>query len=99
MYRKGTLLAAVLVAVLVLTLAVPAFASHDPNATGCEYAHECGDTRYLPEGSPNIPAIIAWDYLSGQYRSIAQYGLAAFCQNYGGYYYMAEDGGEYWNAC
>ncbi len=98
MYR-ATLQTLAVALVAVLALASTAFASHDPNATGCEYAHECGDTRYLPEGSPNIPAIIAWDYLTGQYRLIGQYGLAAFCQNYGGYYYMAEDGGEYWNAC
>jgi len=84
----------VLVVVLILALAVPAGAQ-----SGCEIAHECGDTRYLPAGSPNIPAIIAWDYLTGQYRPIGQYGLAAFCQNYGGYYYETADGGYSWNAC
>jgi hypothetical protein len=88
--------AVVLAAMLVLVLAMPsgAFAQ-----SGCEIAHECGDTRYLPPGSPNVPSVYAWDYLTGQYRPIGQYGLAAFCQNYGGYWFMAEDGGEYWNAC
>jgi len=94
--RKGMLKAVVLAAMLVLVLAMPsgAFAQ-----SGCEIAHECGDTRYLPPGSPNVPSVYAWDYLTGQYRPIGQYGLAAFCQNYGGYWFMAEDGGEYWNAC
>lgn len=84
----------VVVATLVLLLAMPAYGQ-----SGCEIAHECGTTEHLPPGSPNVPAIIAYDYLSGQYRSIGQYGLAAFCYNYDGYWYMGEDGVEYFNYC
>ena len=92
---------AVLAAVLVLTLAVPAFASHDPNATGCEMAHECfaDVAEWYPPGWPEDRiSLVAWNPLSGGYESIGGYGLAALCYNYGGYYYL-DYGGAYWNAC
>ena len=38
-----SIVVAALVTVLVLALALPTFAAHDPEATGCERAHECGD--------------------------------------------------------
>jgi len=55
------LTAAVLVAVFVLTLAVAAFASHDPNAMGCERAHECGYEQawVRPDGQTRT-GLYAW---------------------------------------
>jgi hypothetical protein len=96
------LTAAVLAAVLVLTLAAPAFASHDPNATGCERAHECGYEQAWampdPDGQTRT-SLYAWDPIAGYAHETGAYGLVAFCQNYGGYYYMGDDGAWYWFAC
>ena len=35
----------------------------------------------------------------GTERTLSLHDLAALCYNQGGYYYYAQDGGWYWNAC
>ena len=96
------MVAAILVAllVLVLALATPVFAAHDPQATGCERAHECGDEQAwaMPDEQVHT-SLYAWDPIYGYAHEVGAYGIVAFCYNYGGYYYMADDGGWYWNSC
>ena len=97
---RASLLLVVLAVALVLTLAVPAFATHIPGGTGCAQAHECGDqyAEYLP-GGVYTPFIYAYNPISGSYQTMGVLGPVALCHNYGGYYYLTDDGGEYWNAC
>jgi hypothetical protein len=82
---------------LVLVSALPAWAQ-----SGCEIAHECAsdyaDRGWVPPGYENSAQLYAWDYLTQTPRMIGLYGLAAFCYNYGGYYYV-EDGAYYWHSC
>jgi hypothetical protein len=95
------LVVALLAALLVsLTLALPALAAHDPNATGCARAHECGDEQAWanPMGQP-LASLYIWDPVAGYAHDVGAYGLVAFCQNYGGYYYLADDGAWYWFSC
>jgi hypothetical protein len=100
MYRAALL---ILAALLVALVAAPAMASHtagDPNATGCEIAHECADSMAwtMPDGQPRT-SLYAWDPIFGHAHDVGAYGLAAFCHNYGGYWYYGDDGGWYWFAC
>ena len=44
-------------------------------------------------------SLYAWDPIAGYAHETGVYGLVAFCQNYGGYYYLADDGAWYWFSC
>ena len=88
---KKVLLVA-LVAVLFMVISVPAYAQR-----GCELAHECA-AEDLPQEIPP-GSIEVWHPVTGIWDITAPYELPTFCQYFGGYYYIAEGGGEYWNAC
>ena len=94
MYRKATLLALV---VLLVVLLVAASASAQ---SGCERAHECPENTAwaIPNGEP-LTSLYAYDPFAGYAHEVGAYGLAAFCNDYGGYYYLGDDSGWYWNAC
>src|SRR5215203_1583755 len=78
------LTAAVLAAVLVLTLAVPAFAAHDPNATGCERAHECLPVRHgRCLTGRHIPAYTHGTWLPDTRTRLAHTGLWRFVKTTG----------------
>lgn len=84
--------------VLVAVLAVAPLASAQ---SGCEIAYECGEGQAwaMPDGQIRA-SLYAWDPIFGYAHQVGAYDLVAFCQNYGGYYYyLADDGGWYWNAC
>jgi hypothetical protein len=102
MLRKRILVVAMLALVLALALAVPAFGSHDPNATGCARAHECAEdyALYLPAGYTlnDTPALYIWNPNLNEWATGGYYGAKALCTNDGGYWYWT-DSGEYWNAC
>lgn len=85
----------VLVLVVMMMFASPVYAQ-----SGCEIAHECGEGsgQVNPTGQP-VTSLYVWDPISGYAHNTGSYGLAAFCYNYGGYYYMASDGAWYWFAC
>ena len=88
--------------VLTLALAAPAFASHDPNATGCERAHECGE-QYLYALPPGYDiststSVYAYNPLFSGWGYSDAMEMHQLCSTNGGYFYWA-DGGEYWNAC
>lgn len=90
-----------LVVALVLAVAAPGIAAHDPNATGCARAHECFSdvAHWFPENWPEDQIwLMVWNPQSGGYESAYAYDLASFCYNYGGYWYL-DIGGDYWNAC
>ena len=96
MYKTALLLT---VAVLTLVLALPALAQYDPEALS-EYLGE-DYLQYIPPGMDFASANSMYTYnpRTGAYSVGGFYGLKALCYNYGGYYYLAEDGGEYWNSC
>ena len=95
MYRAMLL---VVVAALVVATAIgvaPALAQ-----SGCERAHECAENTawVMPDGQART-SLYAWDPLYGYAHDVGAYGLAAFCYNYGGYYYTGADGAWYWFDC
>jgi hypothetical protein len=51
----------------------------------------------MPDGQTRT-SLYAWDMGAGSAHETGAYGLVAFCQNYGGYYYLA-DGAWYWFSC
>jgi hypothetical protein len=84
------------VAVVAVLVAAPASWAQ----SGCEIAHECGEGQAWAMPDRQIrTSLYAWDPIFGYAHQVGAYGLVAFCQNYGGYYYLADDGGWYWNAC
>jgi len=88
------LLAMAVLVVALLLVAAPAGAQ-----SGCEIAHECGwDLVWSsPTGDPS--PLYVWDPIAGNAHDTGLYGLVAFCQNYGGYYYLGDDGAWHWFAC
>ncbi len=47
----------------------------------------------------HVASLYVWDPIAGYAHETGVYGLVAFCQNYGGYYYLADDGAWYWFSC
>jgi hypothetical protein len=88
--------AALLVALLVVLLVTGTATAQ----TGCERAHECAENTawVMPDGQART-SLYAWDPLYGYAHDVGAYGLAAFCYNYGGYYYTGADGTWYWFDC
>lgn len=87
------------VVALVFSLAAPALAQsgHD---TLSEYLGE-DYYQYIPPGMDFASANSMYLYNpnTGAYWVGGFYGMKALCYNHGGYYYLAADGGEYWNSC
>jgi len=100
MVLRRLLIIGTLAAALGLTLAGSAFATHDPEATGCEWAHECSyfPPEYLPPGWGDKP-ITTYNPIYLEWHVTGGHGLLAWCQNYGGYWYDGEDGYVYWHSC
>ena len=93
MYRNVTLVA--LVALLIVLLVAGTAGAQ----SGCERAHECGWDLAWAHPMGQVTPLYAWDPVNGYAHDTGLYGLVGFCQTYGGYYYMGEDGSWYWNAC
>lgn len=91
----------VVVAMLVLALASPAFSSETAdNETLSEYLG-ADYLQYIPSGMDfqSANSMYLYNPNTGSYWVGGFYGMKALCYNYDGYWYMGEDGGEYWNAC
>jgi len=89
----------VAVVVLVFALVAPALAQSEHD-TLSEYLGK-DYLQYLPPGIDfwSANSMYLYNPNTGAYAVGGFYGMKALCQNFGGYYYIADDGGEYWNAC
>ena len=67
--------------------------------SGCERAHECGENLVWAHPMGQVTPLYAWDPVNGYAHDTGLYGLVGFCQNYGGYYYLGDDGAWYWFDC
>jgi len=87
------------VVAMLFVLAAPALAQLE-HETLSEYLGE-DYNQYIPPGMDFASANSMYVYNpnTGVYWVGGFYGMKALCYNYGGYYYVADDGGEYWNAC
>jgi len=95
---KRFVLSALLVAVMVLALAVPAYAEHTMEHVA-EETQRLKDLYLVPGYGNEAGQLEVYDPLTEQAQLLGLYGLAALCTNYGGYWYVAEDGYYYWHAC
>ncbi len=88
----------VVAVLLVLALAVPSFAVAQSDLS--EYLGE-DYLWYIPPGMDFASANSMYLYNpnTGSYLVGGFYGMKALCTNHGGYWYLASDGEEYWNAC
>jgi hypothetical protein len=98
--RRLIVLAA-LVAIFLLALALPALAQESPS--GCEIAHECGE-QYLYALPPGYDiststSVYAYNPFTSSWGYSDAMWMHQFCYQYVGYYYWADDGSVYWNAC
>jgi len=96
-YRKIALLVMV-VLIATLALVLPASAQ-----SGCELAHECGE-QYLYALPPGYDistsnSVYAYNPFTSSWGYSDAMWMHQFCYQYGGYYYWADDGSVYWNAC
>ena len=87
----GALLVVLLVAV---QLGAPALAQ-----SGCERARECGWDLAWAHPMGQVTPLYVWDPVNGYAHDTGLYGLVGFCQNYGGYYYLGDDGAWHWFDC
>jgi hypothetical protein len=85
-------------AVLALTLALPALAEHNEEHRVQE-AQALKDSYLVPNYGNDYGQLVVYDPLTEAYQLLGLYGLAALCQNYGGYHYDGGDGYSYWHDC
>jgi len=93
---KRVLTLGAVVALLTLALALPAAAEHNAEHVR-EETQRLQDT-YLPPGAGPLMSLYGVDAY-GLERTLSLHDLAAACYLQGGYYFYADDGGWYWNAC
>jgi len=88
----------VLVVALMLFAAAPAFAEHTMEHVQQE-RQSLMDAYLAPGYGNELGQLVVYDPIFDETHLMGLYGLAALCQNYGGYYFVAEDGYYYWHDC